>query len=130
MKHCKKGRKLGRKRDQKKALLKTLAVNLILNEKIKTTEAKAKEVRPFIEKLITKSRATEISKEGDDKSVSTNNLSIVKSLARCLPKEARKKMIKEIGPRYHNRAGGYTRIVKLGPRKGDSAKMAIIEFVK
>ena len=130
MKHCKKGRKLGRKKDQKKALLKSLAASLILKEKIKTTEAKAKEVKPFVEKLITKSRATEIKKEGDDKSSSINNLFIVKYLAKCLPTEARKKIIKEIGPRYHNRAGGYTRIVKLGPRKGDGAKMAIIELVK
>jgi len=120
MKHCKKGRKLGRTKDQRKALLKTLASNLILREKIKTTEAKAKEVRPFIEKLITKSRVTG----------ATNKLSAVKHLAKYLPKEARKKIMKEIGPRYQERAGGYTRIIKLGPRKIDGAKMAIIELVK
>jgi len=117
MNHCKKGRKLGRKRDQKKALLKNLAASLILKEKIKTTEAKAKEVRPFIEKLITKSRIV-------------NNLSVIRYLAKYLPIEARKKIVKEIGPRYQERAGGYTRIVKLGPRKTDGAKMAIIELVK
>ncbi len=120
MKHCKKARKLGRKKDQKKALLKVLATNLILKEKIKTTEAKAKEVRPFVEKLITKSRTRS----------AVNNLSDVKYLAKYLPKEARKKIIKEIGPRYQERAGGYTRIVKLGLRKTDGAKMAIIELVK
>ena len=120
MKHCKKGRKLGRKKDQKKALLKSLAANLILKEKIKTTEAKAKEVRPFVEKLITKSRLAS----------SANNLSAIRYLAKYLPKEARKKIVKEIGPLYQERTGGYTRIIKLGPRKTDGAKMTIIELVK
>jgi len=116
MKHGKQGRKLGRKRDQRKALLKTLAANLILKEKITTTEAKAKSVRPFVEKLITKSR--------------DNKLANIKYLAKYLPVKARKKIIQEIGPRYQERAGGYTRIVKLAPRQTDGAKMAIIELVK
>jgi len=116
MKHGKKGRKLGRQRDQRKALLKGLAANLILKEKITTTEAKAKQVRPFVEKLITKSKA--------------NNLAAVRHLAKYLPDKALKKIIAEIGPRYKTRAGGYTRITKTGPRKTDSAKMAIIELVK
>jgi len=120
MSYSKKGRKLGRKKDQKKALLKILAANLILKEKIKTTEAKAKEVRPFVEKLITKSRIT-----GND-----NNLSVAKYLAKYLSDKARKKLIKEIGLRYQKRTGGYTRIIKLGLRKTDGAKMAIIELVK
>jgi len=116
MKHCKKGRKFGRKTDERKALLKSLAANLILREKIKTTEAKAKEMRPFVEKLITKSRI--------------NNLSAIRYLAKYLPEKAREKIIKEIGLRYKERAGGYTRIIKLGSRKTDGAKMAIIELVK
>lgn len=116
MKHTKKGRKFGRKRDQRRALLKILAVNLILKEKIKTTEAKARELRPFVEKLITKSK--------------TNNLANNRYLARYLSIKTRKKIIKEIGPFYHNRAGGYTRIIKLEPRQTDGAKMAIIELVK
>jgi large subunit ribosomal protein L17 len=116
MRHQKKGRKFGRKRDQRKALLKTLAANLILKEKITTTEAKAKEVRPFVEKLITKSK--------------NNNLATVRYLARYLPAKVLKKIIVEIGPRYQTRAGGYTRITKLGPRQIDGAKMAIIELVK
>lgn len=120
MKHGKKGRKFGRTRDQRKALLKGLAVNLILKEKIVTTEAKAKELRPFIEKLITKSKSA--SKE--------NELSILRYLARCLSVKARKKIIKEIGPRFQKRAGGYTRITKTGARHADAAKMAIIELVK
>ncbi|MBU1255503.1 50S ribosomal protein L17 [Patescibacteria group bacterium] len=116
MKHGKQERKLGRKKDQRKALFKTLAANLILKEKITTTEAKAKSVRPFVEKLITKSRG--------------NKLSNIKYLAKYLPVKARKKIIQEIGPRYQERAGGYTRIVKLAPRQTDGAKMAIIELVK
>lgn len=116
MKHIKKGRKFGRQRDQREALLKGLAANLILKEKITTTEAKAKEVRPFAEKLITKSRI--------------NNLANVRYLARYLPVRALKKIIAEIGPRYQARPGGYTRITKIGLRKTDSAKMAIIELVK
>ena len=115
MKHGNKARKFGRTKGQRAALLKTLAANLILREKITTTEAKAKEMRPFVEKLITKSRK--------------NDLSSIKYLAKYLPERARKKIIKEIGPRYQNRAGGYTRITKLGPRKTDGAKMALIEFV-
>jgi len=116
MKHHQKGRKLSRKRDQRKALLKNLAAHLILKEKIITTEAKAKEVQPFVERLITKSKKSD--------------LSAIRYLAKYLPTKARQKMISEIGPQYQKRAGGYTRIIKLGPRHTDSAKMAIIELVK
>ena len=115
MKHGNKIRKFGREKGQRAALLKILATNLILKEKITTTEAKAKGMRPFVEKLVTKSRK--------------NDLSSIKYLAKYLPEKARKKIIEEIGPRYQNRAGGYTRITKLGPRKTDGAKMALIEFV-
>lgn len=133
MKHSKKGRKFSRKRDQRKALLKNLAANLILKEKIITTEAKAKEVRPFIEKLITKSRFAKkvVSVSGEASAADERkDLSSVRYLAKYLPERARQKIIKEIGPRYQKRAGGYTRIIKLGPRQSDGAKMAIIEFVK
>lgn len=116
MKHYKKGRKLSLKRDQRKALLKNLAAHLILREKIVTTEAKAKEIRPFVEKLITKSRE--------------NNLASIRYLNRYLPVKARQKIISQIGPQYQKRTGGYTRIIKLGPRRTDGAKMAIIELIK
>jgi large subunit ribosomal protein L17 len=120
MKHRKKGRKFGRQRDQRKALLKSLAANLILKEKITTTEAKAKELRPFVEKIITKSKSAK----------GKNNLAVVRYLAGYLPVKARQKIIKEIGPRYQSRPGGYTRIIKKGLRQRDGAKMAIIELVK
>ena len=115
MKHLKKGRKFGRKRDQRKALLKSLARSLVLHEKIKTTQAKAKELRPFIEKLVTRAR------KGD--------LNAHRYIARIFNDKPRKKLINQIAKRYDKRAGGYTRIIKLGPRKSDTAQMAIIEFV-
>jgi large subunit ribosomal protein L17 len=116
MKKLKQGRKLSRKRNQRKSLLKALAGALFLNQKIKTTEAKAKEVSPFAEKCITRAR------KGD--------LSSRRILARYFTKTLVKKLVDEIGPRYKKRKGGYTRIIKLGPRKSDGAKMAIIELVK
>jgi len=117
MRHGKKGRKLNRKCDQRKALLKIMAANLILKEKITTTEAKAKELRPFVEKMITKA------KDG-------KNLAKIRDLASYLPEKARKKIINDIGLRYKERPGGYTRIIKLIPRQRDGAKMAVIELVK
>jgi len=116
MKNLKQGRKFSRKKDQRKALLRSLASALFQNEKIKTTEAKAKEVSGFAEKYITRA------KKGD--------LASRRLLLKYFPKKIVKKMIDEIGPRYKKRNGGYTRIIKLGARKSDSAKMAIIELVK
>ena len=116
MKKRKKGRKLSRKRNQRGALLKNLALTLILKEKIKTTEAKAKEVSSFFEKFLTKA------KKGD--------LASRRFLAKFFPPKIVKKLVDEIAPRYKDRPGGYTRIIKLGLRKSDGAKMAIIELVK
>ena len=115
MKKLKKERKLSRKRNQRKALLKLLARALFLNEKIKTTQAKAKETSRFAEKCITRS------KKGD--------LASRRILARYFSKDLVKKLVEEIGPKYKERKGGYTRIIKLGPRKSDGAKMVIIELV-
>lgn len=115
MKHKKKGRKLGRKKDQKRALMRSLAVNLIKAEKIKTTEAKAKEVRPFIEKIVTKAKNDSLS----------NRRLVVSNIG----SEPAKKLFEKIAPKYKDRRGGYTRIVGLGHRRGDASKMAIIEFV-
>ena len=116
MRKRKKGRKLSRKKGQRRALLKSLASALILNEKIKTTEAKAKEIAPFVEKFITLGRK--------------GNLASRRRLSRFFSSKIVKKLIDEIAPRYKTRQGGYTRIVKLGQRKSDGAKMALIEFVK
>lgn len=116
MRKRKKGRKLSRKCDQRKALLKSLARELFLKEKIQTTEAKASELASFAEKQITKAK--------------NKDLHSIRLLARNFSKEVVKKLVDEIGPRYKERKGGYTRILKLGPRKSDGAKMAIIELIK
>jgi large subunit ribosomal protein L17 len=116
MRKYKKGRKLSRERDQRKALLKSLAGNLFLKEKIKTTKAKAKEIAGFSEKIITKA------KKGD--------LSSRRLLGTLFGKKIVKKLVDEIAPRYKDKKGGYTRITKLGPRKSDGAEIAIIELIK
>lgn len=116
MRKQKKARKLGRKRDQRRALLKSLGRALILKEKIITTQAKAKELRPFIEPLLTKSKKSDLATR--------------RRLLKYFNEDVVTKMIKELGPRYKQRPGGYTRIIKLNPRKSDGAEMAIIELVK
>jgi large subunit ribosomal protein L17 len=116
MRHKKKGRKLHRKKDQRKLLMKSLAENLVLKGKIKTTKAKAKELKSFIEKKITKA------KEG--------NLAAYKYLRKYFSVEVSRKIVKEVSPRFKERKGGYTRITKLGERTKDSAEMVIIEIVK
>jgi large subunit ribosomal protein L17 len=115
MRHLKKGRKLSRKRDQRRALLKSLARELFLKGKIKTTKAKAKELVSFAEPMV--ERAKE------------KNLANLRYLRRYFAKEVVKKLFEEIGPRYKERKGGYTRIFKLGPRKSDGAEMVIVELV-
>lgn len=116
MRKKKKGRKLSRKRDERKAMLKALARALFLHKKIKTTYARAKELSSFAEKMITRA------KKGD--------LHSRRILLRYFSEDIVSKLIKEIAPEYKNREGGYTRVIKLGPRKSDSAKEAIIELVK
>lgn len=116
MRKRKKGRKLNRKKNQRRALLKQLARALFLNEKIKTTQAKAKELSKFAEKFITKA------KEG--------NLSARRNLLKFFSPRVVKKLVDDIAPRFKKRKGGYTRIIKLGPRKSDGAKMAQIELIE
>jgi len=116
MRKRKKGRKLSLKTDQRKALLRSLAEALFNKEKIKTTEAKAKEVAIFAEKLVTEAKK--------------KNQSSIRNLAKFFSDKLVKKISSEIATRYEKRNGGYTRITKLGPRKSDGARMAIIEFIK
>jgi large subunit ribosomal protein L17 len=112
----KKGRKFSRKSDVRKALFRALISALFLREKIKTTEAKAKEMSGFAEKFITKGKKADLNSR--------------RILAGYFTPKLVKKIIDDIAPKYKERNGGYTRIVKLGPRKSDGAKMAIIELVK
>ena len=116
MRHRKAGRKFGRDWQERKALFRQQAISLILNERITTTEAKAKSLRPIVEKLITMAR------EDTD-----HNRKVV--IDRLVHKPARDKLFDVIGPRYEGQNGGYTRIYKLGTRKGDGAEMAMIELI-
>ena len=102
--------------DQRRAFKKSLAANLILKEKIKTTEARGKEIRSQVERLIT------CAKKG--------TLAGTRQAARFLPSAAVRKLSKEIAPRLKNRAGGYTRMTKLGRRMSDGASMIFIEIIK
>ncbi len=112
----KKGRRLGGSAAHQKAMLGNLVASLIAAEAIVTTEAKAKALRPVAEKMITKARAGGVH----------NQRQVV---AFIRDKDMAHKLFSEIGPRYADRNGGYLRILKLGPRPGDNAPMARIEFV-
>ena len=117
MRHRKAGRQLRRTSEQKLALMRNLATSLIEHGAIETTEAKAKELRPFVEKLITKAK--------------TGTLHARRLAGRHIQKrEAADKLFQEIGPRYTRRTGGYTRIFKTGHRTGDGAEMARIELIQ
>ncbi len=109
-------RKLGRTTDQRKAMLRAMVTYLIENGKIETTVTRAKEVRTVAEKMITLGKS--------------ETLHSKRQIYSYITKEAvSKKLIDEIAPSYKERQGGYTRIIKIGPRRGDAAEMAIIELV-
>ena len=116
MRHKKKGRKLGRKVGNRRALLMNLASQMITHKRIKTTDAKAKELRSFIEPLITLAKKNDIHSR--------------RMVVRKLPnKNIVRTLFDDIAPKYADRPGGYTRIVKLGYRDNDRASVSIIEFV-
>jgi large subunit ribosomal protein L17 len=116
MRHAKKGRKLGTDASHTTAMLRSLAAALLANERIKTTETRAKEVRGLVDRIIT------WGKRGD---VHARRLALAELGDQALVK----KVFDDIAPRFAEREGGYTRILKLGPRKGDAAPMVIIELV-
>lgn len=116
MRHHSNVRKFGREKNQRHALMRSLARNLIRDARIKTTEAKAKELRPYVEKLVTKAKAA-----------TTASRRLIN--AQIMGATETKKLVDEIAPKYKSRAGGYTRIVKLPRRDLDGAPMALIEFV-
>lgn len=116
MRHQKSGRKLGRDSAHRRALYANLTCSLIEHGRIRTTEAKAKEVRPVAEEMIT------LGKRGDLAAVR-------EAVALLRSKPVVHKLFAEVAPRFSDRPGGYTRIVKIGPRQGDAAPMAYLELV-
>tara|TARA_B100002019_G_C20980785_1_gene455714 strand:+ start:152 stop:556 length:405 start_codon:yes stop_codon:yes gene_type:complete len=117
MRHKKKGRKLGRKIGNRRALLMNLACQLILHKKIKTTDPKAKELRSFIEPLITLAKK--------------DSLHARRLVIKKIPKKNIVRILfEDIAPLFSERPGGYTRIIKLGLRDNDRAPVSIIEFVE
>ncbi len=116
MRHRKTGRKLGRNSSHRKAMFRNMSVSLLLHETIKTTLPKAKELRRVIEPLITLAKKDEVS----NRRLAFNRLR---------DKAAVGKLFSDIGPRFNDRPGGYLRILKIGPRAGDAAPMAVIQLV-
>ena len=115
MRHKKKGRKLNRSSSHRKALMKNMAISLIMHEKISSTHEKCKELQRYVEPLITSGKK--------------GGLHSRRRVASKLNhKEAVRKVFAELGPRYSDRPGGYTRVVRIGARPGDSAEMSVIMF--
>ena len=111
-----KHRKLGRTSDQRRAMLRAMVTYLLENGQIKTTITRAKEVAPLAEKMITLAKQ--------------NDLAAYRQALGFITKEdVAKKLFQELGPKYAGRDGGYTRVVRIGPRRGDAAEMAIIQLV-
>jgi len=120
MRHKHGYRKLGRVSEHRQALLRNLACDLIEHGKIETTVPKAKELRKYVEKIITKSKNADLN---------THRYVYAKLGSNERAKAATRKVIEEIAPKFENRKGGYTRIIKTRFRRGDAAEMCIIEFV-
>tara|TARA_B100001109_G_scaffold158053_1_gene128642 strand:+ start:275 stop:670 length:396 start_codon:yes stop_codon:yes gene_type:complete len=117
MRHRKKGRKLGVNPSHRKAMLRNLASNLIQHKRIQTTDSRAKELRTFIEPLITKAKKAD--------------LNSIRQILKKLPfKDDVHSLVNDIAPQYADRNGGYTRIIKRGFRDNDRASVSIIEFVE
>lgn len=114
--------KLNRRSDQRKAMLRDLVTQLIIHERIETTQTKAKELRRLVEKMVTL---------GKKNTLASRRLAAqtVRFLDAGEDQNALQKLFNDIAPRYQERQGGYTRIYKIGPRRGDATEMAIIEFV-
>ena len=119
MRHLKKGRKLNRTASHRKALMSNMACSLIKHKHITTTLPKAKEVQKYVERLVTYAKKNNIH----------GRRLILKKVKGSYKKEIANTLIHEIAPNYDNRSGGYTRIIKLGNRKNDDAKVSILEFV-
>lgn len=122
-------RKLGRTSSQRKALLRDLATDLIINERIETTEARAKETRKAVEKMITLGKRGDLHARRQAAAFIRRELVTVGEGEEANTVFALQKLFDDIAPRYAERQGGYTRILKVGPRRGDGAPVVIIELV-
>jgi large subunit ribosomal protein L17 len=109
-------RKLGKPTDQRMAMMRAMVTYLLENGQIKTTVSRAKEVAPVAEKMISLAKKNDLA-------------SYRQALAFITKEDVAKKLFQEIGPKYESRSGGYTRIVRIGPRRGDAAEMAFLELV-
>jgi len=119
MRHLKKGRKLNRTASHRKALMSNMACSLIKHKHITTTLPKAKEVQKYVERLVTYAKKNNVH----------GRRLILKKVKGSYKKEIANTLIHEIAPNYEGRSGGYTRIIKVGNRKNDDAKVSILEFV-
>jgi large subunit ribosomal protein L17 len=117
-------RKLGRTSSQRKAMLRDLTTDLIINERIETTEARAKELRKFVDKMITLGKRGDLHARRQAAAFVRNEVANAET-----GEDALQKLFSDVASPYEDRQGGYTRIHKLGPRRGDGAPMAIIELV-
>ena len=109
-------RKLGKPTDQRMAMLRAMTTYLLENGQIRTTVTRAKEVAPVAEKMVSLAKQNDLA-------------SYRQALSFLTKEDVAKKLFHELGPKYENRVGGYTRIVRIGPRRGDAAEMAIVELV-
>ena len=117
MRHRRGNKKVGRPTDQRMAMLKTMATQLFLHGKLVTTEAKARALKPYAEKAITRARPGDLNAMKEARKIVSDSVAF-------------KKLFTDIVPSYKDRPGGYLRLVKLPPRRGDAAPMAIVTFVE
>ena len=120
MRHLKKGKELGRVSDKRKALFRTMLGSLIMQERIKTTETKAKEMKGKMDRIIRKAKTSTDPKK---------KVAVIRNLRKYIPAMAVKKITGEFIEKFSKRNSGYTRIIKLAPRKSDGAKIAVIELI-
>ncbi len=129
MRHGVKGRKLKRTASHRAATLAGLATSLLIHKRIKTTEAKAKEMRRYVEPIITRAKRS-LALTGEAATVTAARIHARREIGKAIKDEAAiKALFTEIAPRVAGRAGGYTRVIKLGTRRGDNADMAMLELV-
>lgn len=123
MKHLKKGRKFSREKKQRKALVKIMLGDFLLKGRMKTTEAKAKEIKTIAEKTISRLKKA-LAGEKDAK------LALMRNLKADLPRNVTPRRLEEVAKNFENRKSGYARVIKTGQRKSDGAKLAVIELIK